>query len=325
MNNPLISFITPVYNTEEYLPECIESVLKQTSPEWELVLVDDGSTDKSGSICDYYAGKDNRIKVIHKENGGQFNTRLTGISAASGAYCTGLDSDDYIENNCVEKLGMVLGEKGYDIVAWNIKEFSGGTVRSQHKMDRYGEYDRDEFLEYVASSTNHSFCNKLIRTELLRRSDYGTVLPHIRYSEDYILICPSLCMAESIVAIDDYLYNYRQTDESVTHMYSSKRVLDCLESTACIMKIFDRYTALTDRLIEAEYRSLAGSVGYCLKQAYKNKHTNDRELEMIRSNPIYKELGKYENGSNLSGDNLLFMKLFRFSFDGMIKLIYGRK
>ena len=101
MNEELISIIVPVYNVEEYLKECIDSIINQTYKRIEIILVDDGSTDKSGKICDDYAKIDKRIKVVHKENGGLSDARNVGISVSSGKYIAFVDSDDWVEKNYV--------------------------------------------------------------------------------------------------------------------------------------------------------------------------------------------------------------------------------
>ena len=102
--NELISVIVPVYNVEEYLPKCIESIINQTYKNLEIILVDDGSTDNSGRICDEYAKKDDRIIVFHKENGGLSDARNCGIDAATGDWVQFVDSDDYIHQTMVEKM-----------------------------------------------------------------------------------------------------------------------------------------------------------------------------------------------------------------------------
>ena len=103
MNEELISIIVPVYNVEEYLKECIDSIINQTYKRIEIILVDDGSTDKSGKICDDYAKIDKRIKVVHKENGGLSDARNVGISVSSGKYIAFVDSDDWVEKTMYKK------------------------------------------------------------------------------------------------------------------------------------------------------------------------------------------------------------------------------
>ncbi len=321
---PRISFIVPVYNTEKYLTVCINSVMSQTSGDWELVLIDDGSTDTSGAICDMCAYSDDRIKVIHKENSGQFDSRMRGIREASGEYCTGLDSDDYLERDCVEKLTKVLDNKDYDIVAWNIREVIGGSEVTTHRMKKYGTYTGSEFLEYVCRSTNYSFCNKLIKTELLRKSRFGIVPGTIRYSEDHILITPSLCMSGSIIAVDETLYNYRQTDDSVTHKYTTKRVIDYLDSARCVLDIIADYGKSSRAVIDAEYGNLVSAVAYCLKRAYLNDQVTERDVKVIRSHSMYGRLKKYEKGRYITADQKIVMLLFRLKLDILLSALYGK-
>lgn len=321
----LISFITPVYNGEKYLSECIESVLNQTNPSWEMVIVDDGSTDGSAQICRDYSDRDKRIKYISKNNTGQFDSRLKGIMAAEGEYCTGLDADDYLEKDCVEKLISILEDNNYDLVAWNLRTVEEGTVTNNDRMVHYGRYTRDEFLEYVITSTNHSFCNKLIRTEILKKAFFGDVPLDARHSEDLILICPAICSSDSIIAIDETLYNYRQISGSVTHNYSGKRVLDYLNSSICIRSILDHYSMSSPGIIEVLNTVLVSLVGNCLKQAIRSGNISENEKKQIRNNPVYQELAKYEVFGNATKDIIVFLKLFRLRLDGLISFLYRNK
>ena len=100
-NEPLVSIIVPCYKVEQYLPNCIESILYQTYTNWELILVDDGSPDNCGNICDDYAAKDNRIKVVHKKNGGLSSARNAGMKVMNGEYVTFLDSDDFLHKDAL--------------------------------------------------------------------------------------------------------------------------------------------------------------------------------------------------------------------------------
>ena len=101
---PLLSVVVPVYNVEPYLERCIQSILNQTYKNLEVILVDDGSTDKSGSVCDEYVLQDDRVKVIHKKNGGLVSARKAGAAIATGSYITAVDSDDWIESNMFEEM-----------------------------------------------------------------------------------------------------------------------------------------------------------------------------------------------------------------------------
>ena len=115
MNEELISIIVPVYNVEAYIHQCIKSIIEQSYKNLEIILVDDGSKDKSGKICDDYARKDKRIKVIHKKNGGLSDSRNAGITVATGKYIAFVDSDDWIEKNMYEKMYNECEKFGADI------------------------------------------------------------------------------------------------------------------------------------------------------------------------------------------------------------------
>lgn len=318
----LISIITPVYNSQGYLEECIKSVLNQTSDDWELILVDDGSTDSSPAICDRYAKNDNRIKIIHKKNTGQFDSRLHGIMQASGEYCTFLDSDDYLEPNCIDVIRDQIYDGNYDIIAWNLRVIQENKEITRASMERYGEYTGDDFLEYVIKSTNHSLCNKLIRTSAFKNAYYGEASNDIRYSEDYIMLCPAICTANRVLAIDSVLYNYRQIEESVTHNYSTKRIIDYLDASKSIRYIFEHYGKSLPRFVDAENGSLVSSIGYCLKQAYKNNRITQSDITKIRQNSIYKQLQGYENTLYITTDLVFLMKLFRYHLDFVIRQLY---
>lgn len=321
-SRPLISFITPVYNSEEFLAECIDSVLKQTNPDWELILIDDGSKDNSGDICDNYSKMDSRITVIHQQNAGQLISRIKGINCAKGLYCTGLDSDDYLEEDCVEVLVNALKSHPCDIICWNIRRVLNGQEISRVAMPRYGLYSNADFLLYMSSSYNHSFCNKLIKSELMRESYYGDI-PDSRRAEDYIQICPSVCMAKSIYAIDNALYNYRQIDSSVTHVANGKHILDILKSTNCVLDIITHYGMLSSEFKNSEFNSLFNSVAYHLKNAIKDNAISPEEAEAIRKDRVFKQLKAYESSKYSSWDLILLMKLFRYKFDALIHLIYS--
>lgn len=322
---PFVSFITPVYNAEKYLTECIESVVGQSDLSWELILVDDGSTDNSGRICDEYALRDQRIHVIHKENTGQFDSRMKGIRSASGKYCSGLDADDYIEPNCVSKLSKATETSDYDIVTWNIKSvYEDGTI-TRYSKDRYGKLSRHEFMSYVINSTDHSFCNKLIKTDILQNSYYGDVPKSARNSEDYIMICPSICQANSILSIDEALYNYRQQNYSTSHLYTAQQALDYMNSYLCIIEIWKKYNMLLPEFKQAEEKNLFSSVGICLKQAYRNGEISKGGADRIREHPVFLKLKEYESTRNCTLDVVVFMKLFRRRMDSLLYLIYKRK
>ncbi len=324
INQPFVSFIVPVYNTAEFLPVCVDSVLNQTCGDWELILINDGSTDSSGVLCDNYVRSDDRIIVIHKENSGQFPSRLIGIENATGLYCTGLDSDDYLDTICVETLKKTAKTNPSDIVCWRMstvsRECGAGVLPSSGPDSGY--INPDCYRQYVSRSSDHSFCNKLIKTDILKRSFYGNV-PDSRRSVDYIQICPSLCMAKSVYSIENVLYYYRQVSDSVTHVVSVKHILDILNSEKCIFEIVSHYGKLNEEFEKNEYICLAGTMGYELKRVFRSVSIGAREVELIRRHSIFGSMMHHVNFRNCTPDQVLFLRLFYWGFDNLLMHKYG--
>lgn len=201
MDKKLISIIVPVYNIEEYLPRCIESILNQTYTNLELILVNDGSTDKSGSICEKYATKDKRVRVIHKKNGGSSSARNAGIREAKGEYLGFVDSDDYIENTMYEKMVEAIDAVGANIVQVARDEIDekGNLMQDICKMpDERITYTAEEFLkELLLHIGDCSFCTKLLKRDLFFEEQF----PEGVLNEDFHLIVKLLCKKENVVSL----------------------------------------------------------------------------------------------------------------------------
>ena len=226
---PKLSVIVPVYNTEKYLRECVDSILAQTFEDFELILVNDGSTDGSGAICDEYAAKDPRIQVIHQKNGGITVARKSGVRVAQGEYVTFVDSDDWIDKNMYHTM---LARESADIVICNIfRATNEGLFEIKCCVDS-GEYDKQKLLdrfypvmlfdyERCQPAVHPSLCNKLIRSEIIRNV-INNVADGITYGED--ALCSYACMldAENIHMIDRGLYYYRENLQSVCNVYNKK-------------------------------------------------------------------------------------------------------
>lgn len=217
-NNVTVSIIVPVYNAGAYLPRCIQSICSQTLTEIEVILVDDGSTDSSGKICDEYALKDSRITVIHKKNGGLVSTRQTGLKAASGEYVGFVDSDDWIEPDMYQSLYNTAGHGRADVAAEGIlDDFQGEctTVLNSFPVGIYKTPEERENLyknmlcckEFFCLGIQPYLCNKIFRRELALRHMLD-VPQEIRVGEDAAAVYPMLAMADSIAVSDKAHYHY---------------------------------------------------------------------------------------------------------------------
>ena len=225
MKKPVFSVIVPVYNVEKYLAECVDSILNQSFGDFELILVDDGSPDNCPAICDEYAAKDSRVRVIHKPNGGVSSARNEGIRAAGCDYILFCDSDDYYFAGAFEKIRNALLERKPDVLCFGIlRESAGGNVCTQ--PGDYAGKVTDSLLLSVAyagiapagpANVDVSPVNKLYKRSLLlqKQLEFDETL---RIAEDISFNVPYLAACESIVCIPEALYFYRCNLNSAIHV-----------------------------------------------------------------------------------------------------------
>lgn len=225
-NQALISIIIPVYNVEEYLHECVDSVINQTYRNIEIILVDDGSTDSSGKICDEYAENDKRITVVHQKNGGLSVARNTGLSNAHGDYVYFLDSDDYIKKNALENLLVIAEKDNSNIVFFDAISFADTddfTV-SQNYI-RKNKYQTECGIDVFCKMNKHKEFHSAVPLLLIKRRfllDCGvTFIPDILY-EDMIFTYQIFYKALTVSQCPDALYHRRYRKNSI--MTSSKTI-----------------------------------------------------------------------------------------------------
>ncbi|WP_294542749.1 glycosyltransferase [uncultured Gemmiger sp.] len=212
--SPLISVVVPVYNSAPYLETCLRSLLAQTWQDWEAILVDDGSTDGSARLCDTWAKKEPRLRVIHQKNAGVSAARNAGIAAARGEYLAFVDADDWVEPDYLQTLFNCIGSHDmavccvWDLSDWNEK-VCGETVSLQVLRTTPSRYANPVFINYA--------CNKLYRTALVRpaiRFPEG-----VRRCEDAYFAQDCLLACRSIAVCPDKLYHYEQHEGSALHRF----------------------------------------------------------------------------------------------------------
>lgn len=214
-----ISIIMPVYNTDKFLHRSIKSIINQTYKYWELILIDDGSTDGSSYICDCYAACDNRIKVIHKKNEGVAIARQIGINIAKGEYSIHCDSDDWVEPHMIEELYKQAKAIDADIVIadYFVNKEKSQTVSKQTPTSLHGY---DILLDLLNNKLFGSLCNKLIRNELYRKNNI-IFWDNINHCEDY-LVCIQLFQLKNLKFsyISKAFYHYYCNENSLTHNFT---------------------------------------------------------------------------------------------------------
>lgn len=223
----LISVIIPVYNVEAYLHECVDSVLKQTYQNLEIILVDDGSTDSSGQICDEYLEKDERITVIHQRNSGPSKTRNTGIENATGEYIYFLDSDDYIESNALELLVNTAEINGADLVFFDAHSFSddGAEIRQGYAIKNI--YESKSGYEVLTELHNnkdyHCAISLLFIKHQLIIDNNISFLESAYCSEDMLFTYQIFCSSEKTAQCKNTLYHRRYRSGSIVTSKKSQR------------------------------------------------------------------------------------------------------
>lgn len=220
----LISIIVPVYKAETYIKRCIDSLISQTYANIEIILVDDGSPDNSGKICDEYANKDGRIKVIHKENGGVSSTRNVAISKSTGKYIVFVDSDDWLETNAIESLYKTLITENVDMVRGhyfiNTDETENIATFNQIVQERKKIFtDTDEFKNVILRSFLEGNIPGYLWLFIMKRDLIVGEKPFkedISLAEDLLLLIEIFSRAKSIYFYDMPLYHYYMNDSGLT-------------------------------------------------------------------------------------------------------------
>lgn len=243
MNNPLISVIIPIYNVECYLKTCIDSIVNQTYSNLEIILVDDGSPDKCPEICDEYAKKDNRVKVIHQENGGLAHARNVGIANSNGEYLTFVDSDDYVSNDYVGSLYKGLIESNADISIASLMVFKESNPFSA-TLERapFVEVTKNDcFKEYASIKAEKSMpfitaWNKLYKKELFD----GIKYPKGKLYEDAFTTYKLIEKARKIVYSTTKLYYYRLNPQSILGQSFKEKHLEMVDAFRNGMNYFSQ-------------------------------------------------------------------------------------
>lgn len=344
MSIPAVSLVLPVYNVESYLSECLDSIESQTFQNFEVILVDDGSKDLSGKICDQYAKQNSKFKVIHKDNSGLVGAWKTGVNAASAAFICFIDPDDIIEPDYLKKFIDVQREYNVDLIIGNVGTYINGKIKNIPLNVPSGYYDYESIKSklYPTIFNDGTFQNRLIfPTRWGKMISKTLVLSNMKYSdsgmtyaEDLSLIWPILLSVKSLFVLkeDDDRYLYRIRTDSMIRGYDKNR----WKSVKLVYG--NLYQAFEDKKAKKSlYKQL--SLDYCssLIQVYKNEMKNlqgnfstDYKLIIsVRESKITSEIYNNEEFSSLDKmnkiilhamlrggklENLFVSKILRFLF-----------
>lgn len=280
---PKISIIVPVYKVEKYLRKCIDSILSQTFEDFELILVDDGSPDKCGEICDEYARKDARIRVIHKENGGLSDARNKGIDEAKGEYIGFVDSDDYIADDMYETLYEDIIKGDAEVSVCGVYNCYNNVVKVECGHEYHAVVDNKEAVRMVLEGKFFSVpaCNKLYKKSCFNNIKF----PKGKTSEDAFIVPTilSYCKKVSVNTLPKYYYVHRE--DSITSAKFKNNDFDVIEAYHENLKMVKERFPQYEK--EAEYRYI-WAYAYVLDKMFLTKEFTDYKVQ----NEIIKFLRK---------------------------------
>lgn len=292
MNNELISVIIPVYNVEKYLRRCIDSVLAQTYANLEIILVDDGSQDNSGAICDEYKEMDDRIVVIHKENGGLSSARNIGLDVAQGEYIGFIDSDDYIEKDMFEYLHNLLTKSDADISTCGIVDCYANSTNYYKKTKGQIVVNRIDAIRHMmeAKIVSVHAVNKLYRKDLFLELRYR----ENKTTEDGFIIVDLLERTEKVAIGFEPKYYYIHREGSITSRKISGHLFDVIEAYEYN---YYKMVSISKELIEVAIMRLCWAHFYVLDRLLLSE-TNKYKMEIKRSKSFLKQHKNNILGSN---------------------------
>ena len=291
--NPMISVIVPIYNVEKYLARCVDSIVNQTYKNLEIILVDDGSPDRCPQMCDDYAEKDSRIKVVHKKNGGLSDARNAGMAVATGEYISFIDSDDYVSDDFFECLLDAMNKENSDIAECSVVK-----LYEDNRFDEFSDdlsvktYDtQDAMSALIAENPFHQHVwNKLYKTELVKNIPYAVG----KLNEDEFWTYQVFGRANKVSKLNKTMYYYFQRNSSIMGVGYNIRRLDALEGKANRQKYIENN--FPDLSTQAKI-DLYGSCMFAYQSVLQFMSGADKKkaLELIR---------KYRKMYNLSFDEI---------------------
>ena len=300
MSNPLISVIVPIYNVEKYLKKCIQSIVDQTYKNLEIILVNDGSSDNSGKICDEFAQKDNRIKVIHKTNGGLSDARNAGLDVMSGEWVSFVDSDDFVSLYYIENLLSLAKKTGVDIASISFETNLSNFKESKIQDEKILNFDSINFIkEMFYGNFRHFAPAKIYKKEIFKDLRF----PKGKLYEDIFTITLAISKSDKIAFCNKKDYFYLQRPDSITGANFNEKELDVFEILNALKKEF------SDDIIN--------SINFCISRIgidfitkiYKFSKIDKKIVDKI-DDIIFNT--RIEFNSDMSKKDIIRIKLYKF-------------
>lgn len=316
------SFIIPIYNIENYIRKCVDSILNQEYKNFEIILINDGSTDESLNICNNYAQIDKRVKVINQSNTGVNVARIKGIEAASGKYICCVDGDDFIEKDYLSIIENYTLEDNIDIICFN---YYVNTLKKETKKESskfcgtYTKQEIDKILECILYDKNKKFFNfgilpalwcKVIKKEILLSSIADNC--NINFGEDVIANIQCYLKAQKVIFIKNNLYHYNKNIQSLTKSYQANRMKNIYELCKYIENINTSIICNFKEQLVAYKAFLIQQVVFNQAKMHSKLHVQKEGIiEWIKLNDIKNIVNKIIKYKNISLFNKIFFLMLR--------------
>lgn len=312
----MISVIVPIYKVEKYLKRCVNSLLAQSYSDFDLILVDDGSPDNCGNICEEYAAKDKRIRVIHKENGGLSDARNAGLRIAKGEYIAFVDSDDWVATSYLETLLKVIELTDSDICECEVLKTTGEIEKYKKSDEQYTSYSSEKALELlICDKILHQYVwNKLYKRSCLKGIPFAVG----KINEDEFWTYQVFGNARRITKISNVLYYYFQRGSSIMGNHYNLKRLDALEAKSLRQQyIEEKFPALT----EVSKINLFESCIYSGQMTLKFLEKNEKKQAKIIIDNIRKQYScDIRLLLQMGGSERLWCGMAKINFWGLCKL-----
>jgi glycosyltransferase involved in cell wall biosynthesis len=317
LNNPVVSIIVPVYNAEKYLDKCINSLLNQTYNNVHIILINDGSTDNSGNICNMYSRSDERVFVLHKHNEGVSAARNAGIDTSIGEYLLFVDSDDWLENNTVAELIKIQKKDNFDVIMFGfLREDFNGNNQKPISFQKNQLNSKDEVMkvlpDLIKNESINSPCNKLYKSNIIKDNDikFDNL---ISIGEDALFNYKVFLKINCFAIIDNCFYHYiKDNSESLTKKYNPQKYIMLTYVNDFPLQNFNDNILLAAKFIRLK------NIYSCLFDIIINDSLSYKD----KKNNIYYILIK-EDPKNWYDYNNYIYKILRFILNtGNINLIY---
>ncbi len=297
---PCVSVIVPVYNNECYLSTCIESILNQTLANIEIVLIDDGSTDASGKICDYYSELDDRISVIHKKNEGLGVTRNVGLSVANGEYFTFVDSDDYVDVNMYEKLYNVASKNNAELAICGLTRFYNDGKKEEYPLQLKDTlYEKtsiqNELICNIVGADpsakhealiGYSMCMGIYSLDIVKQNNMSFFSERVYKCEDVLFKVEYFTYVSKVCAVKEPFYFYRYNNNSLTHLYREDWFERLIASYRKEFQLLEEYNIKDGRLYAD--RNFFADVRSCMREVlFTHSYSNSiSEYKIMLNNEL---------------------------------------